>query len=342
MSVWGKIEAFICLTNKPEALKLIQQICHPPAGTTREEVAGRFEQLRTLAYGGFKENVQSGWHGENHFCILDENSREMLSVTLDDAGKYTVKCQWDCETHPLIPDTDPGEEGASGMVRTELAATTTAPQVYEAVWSAWVKAAPAGESTDRAAAVQKMRNCLYNGRTELELKYLALTTLPDLLPQNLTELNTDYVPLNYLPALPEGLQWLDVSNNWLTSLPALPSGLNLLWCHKNELTSLPVLPSGLQVLWCLENHLTSLPALPEVLWMLEVSDNQLTRLPEGIARLSTGASVGLANNPLSEGARQDMVAMVSAPGYLGPTIYFNMAEPSSVRETRTLHHAVTD
>ncbi|SFN70867.1 hypothetical protein SAMN05216516_11514 [Izhakiella capsodis] len=109
-SLWGKIKAFFCSTNKLEALEVIRKICHPPAGTTRKNVADRFERLRTLAYGGFEENVQSGRHGENHFCILDENSREMLSVTLDDAGKYIVKCQGYRETHHLVPDTERGEE----------------------------------------------------------------------------------------------------------------------------------------------------------------------------------------------------------------------------------------
>ena len=93
MSVWEKIKEFFCTTHKSEALECIRTICHPPTGTTREDVVNRFEQLRRLAYSGFAENIQSGRHGDNHFSILDENSREILSVTLDDAGKYTVKCQ---------------------------------------------------------------------------------------------------------------------------------------------------------------------------------------------------------------------------------------------------------
>lgn len=115
VNVWGKIKAFFCSTKKPEVLELIREICHPQAGTTQGQVARKFEQLRTLAYGGFEENVQSGRHGENHFCILDENGREMLSVTLDDARMYTVRCQGVDETYDLTPQTV---------------------EDYEAVWSA--------------------------------------------------------------------------------------------------------------------------------------------------------------------------------------------------------------
>lgn len=141
MSGWEKIKEFFCSANKPEALEIIRQIYHPPAGTTRDEVAGRFERLRTLAYAGFGENVQSGRYGENHFSILLENSQEMLSVTLDDAGVYTVKCQGYHETHHITPDLERGEEcpehveGASGTLRTEHVPGTTTPQTetYEKI-----------------------------------------------------------------------------------------------------------------------------------------------------------------------------------------------------------------
>ncbi|MFP2790060.1 NEL-type E3 ubiquitin ligase domain-containing protein [Enterobacter ludwigii] len=371
VSVWEKIKAFFCSINKPEALELIRQICHPPAGTTREQVAGRFEQLRTLAYGGFEENVQSGRYGKNNFCILDENSREMLSVTLDDAGKYTVKCQGRCETHHLIPDTEPGEEcaehagGASGTLREEHAAATTAPQTapdYEAVWSAWEKAAPAGESPHRAEAVRKMHDCLNNGNSTLDLDNFIITTLPDLLPPNLTLLNVNHVPLNHLPPLPSGLQIMYVRDNQLTSLPPLPSGLQKMYVRNNRLTSLPSLPaglvtlnaggnrltslpplpSGLQIMYVRDNQLTSLPPLPTGLWDLIASGNRLSSLPESITGLSPDACVNISNNPLSARTRQALEAMTSAPGYSGPTIRFSMGGTSAPRETRPLHLTVSD
>ncbi|ELE9461300.1 SPI-2 type III secretion system effector E3 ubiquitin transferase SspH2, partial [Salmonella enterica] len=191
MSSWEKMKEFFCSTHQTEALECIWTICHPPAGTTREDVVSRFELLRTLAYDGWEENIHSGLHGENYFCILDEDSQEMLSVTLDDAGNYTVNCQGYSETHRLTLDTAQGEEGtghaegASGTFRTSFLPATTAPQTpaeYDAVWSAWRRAAPAEESRGRAAVVQKMRACLNNGNAVLNVGESGLTTLPDCLP----------------------------------------------------------------------------------------------------------------------------------------------------------------
>ncbi|EEE2347878.1 E3 ubiquitin--protein ligase, partial [Salmonella enterica subsp. houtenae] len=64
MSSWEKMKEFFCSTHQTEALECIWTICHPPAGTTREAVVSRFEQLRTLAYAGCEESIQSGRHGE--------------------------------------------------------------------------------------------------------------------------------------------------------------------------------------------------------------------------------------------------------------------------------------
>ena len=50
MSSWEKMKEFFCSTHQAEALECIWTICHPPAGTTREDVVSRFELLRTLAY----------------------------------------------------------------------------------------------------------------------------------------------------------------------------------------------------------------------------------------------------------------------------------------------------
>ncbi|EEE0036305.1 SPI-2 type III secretion system effector E3 ubiquitin transferase SspH2, partial [Salmonella enterica] len=261
---------------------------HPPAGTTREDVVSRFELLRTLAYDGWEENIHSGLHGENYFCILDEDSQEMLSVTLDDAGNYTVNCQGYSETHRLTLDTAQGEEGtghaegASGTFRTSFLPATTAPQTpaeYDAVWSAWRRAAPAEESRGRAAVVQKMRACLNNGNAVLNVGESGLTTLPDCLPAHITTLVIPDNNLTSLPALPPELRTLEVSGNQLTSLPVLPPGLLELSIFSNPLTHLPALPSGLCKLWIFGNQLTSLPVLPPGLQELSVSDNQLASLP---------------------------------------------------------------
>ncbi|MBJ3223098.1 SPI-2 type III secretion system effector E3 ubiquitin transferase SspH2, partial [Salmonella enterica subsp. enterica serovar Bovismorbificans] len=275
-------------THQTEALECIWTICHPPAGTTREDVINRFELLRTLAYAGWEESIHSGQHGENYFCILDEDSQEILSVTLDDAGNYTVNCQGYSETHRLTLDTAQGEEGtghaegASGTFRTSFLPATTAPQTpaeYDAVWSAWRRAAPAEESRGRAAAVQKMRACLNNGNAVLNVGESGLTTLPDCLPAHITTLVIPDNNLTSLPALPPELRTLEVSGNQLTSLPVLPPGLLELSSFSNPLTHLPALPSGLCKLWIFGNQLTSLPVLPPGLQELSVSDNQLASLP---------------------------------------------------------------
>ncbi|EJD1310359.1 SPI-2 type III secretion system effector E3 ubiquitin transferase SspH2, partial [Salmonella enterica] len=260
----------------------------PPAGTTREDMINRFELLRTLAYAGWEESIHSGQHGENYFCILDEDSQEILSVTLDDAGNYTVNCQGYSETHRLTLDTAQGEEGtghaegASGTFRTSFLPATTAPQTpaeYDAVWSAWRRAAPAEESRGRAAVVQKMRACLNNGNAVLNVGESGLTTLPDCLPAHITTLVIPDNNLTSLPALPPELRTLEVSGNQLTSLPVLPPGLLELSIFSNPLTHLPALPSGLCKLWIFGNQLTSLPVLPPGLQELSVSDNQLASLP---------------------------------------------------------------
>ncbi|ECB0174036.1 SPI-2 type III secretion system effector E3 ubiquitin transferase SspH2, partial [Salmonella enterica subsp. enterica serovar Typhimurium] len=200
----------------------------------------------------------------------------------------TVNCQGYSETHRLTLDTAQGEEGtghaegASGTFRTSFLPATTAPQTpaeYDAVWSAWRRAAPAEESRGRAAVVQKMRACLNNGNAVLNVGESGLTTLPDCLPAHITTLVIPDNNLTSLPALPPELRTLEVSGNQLTSLPVLPPGLLELSIFSNPLTHLPALPSGLCKLWIFGNQLTSLPVLPPGLQELSVSDNQLASLP---------------------------------------------------------------
>ncbi|EAY3715047.1 E3 ubiquitin--protein ligase [Salmonella enterica] len=367
MSSWEKSKEFFCSTHQTEALECIRKICHPPAGTTREDVVSRFEQLRTLAYAGCEENIQSGQHGESHFCILDTDSQEILSATLDDAGNYTVNCQGHSETHHFIMDTEQGEECTEFAEGASLLPATTTPPMaeeYDSVWSEWERDAPAGESPGRAAVVQKMRDCLNSGNPVLNVEESGLTTLPDRLPLHITTLIIPDNNLTSLPVLPPGLRELEVTHNQMTSLPSLPSGLqDLQVCDNPQMTSLPVLPSGLQILWADDNRLASLPALPPGLRELEIAGNrqlirlpalppglrvldaslnQLTRLPESLTGLSSQATVHLERNPLSERTLQILRDITSAPGYSGPTIYFDMAGPSVLREARALHLSVAD
>ncbi|EDB6597048.1 E3 ubiquitin--protein ligase [Salmonella enterica subsp. diarizonae] len=326
MSSWEKSKEFFCSTHQTEALECIRKICHPPAGTTREDVVSRFEQLRTLAYAGCEENIQSGQHGESHFCILDTDSQEILSATLDDAGNYTVNCQGHSETHHFIMDTEQGEECTEFAEGASLLPATTTPPMaeeYDSVWSEWERDAPAGESPGRAAVVQKMRDCLNSGNPVLNVEESGLTTLPDRLPLHITTLIIPDNNLTSLPVLPPGLRELEVTHNQMTSLPSLPPGLRELEIAGNrQLIRLPALPPGLRV--------------------LDASLNQLTRLPESLTGLSSQATVHLERNPLSERTLQILRDITSAPGYSGPTIYFDMAGPSVLREARALHLSVAD
>ncbi|CCS49143.1 leucine-rich repeat protein [Salmonella enterica subsp. enterica serovar Agona str. 36.H.00] len=321
MSLWEKIKEFFCSTHQTEAQECIWTICHPSVGTTREDVVSRFEQLRMLVYAGYEESIHSGRHGESHFCILDADNQEILSVTLDDAGNYTVNCQGHNETYRFTMDIEQGEEctehaeGASGTLQVSPLPDPAAPQTpaaYDAVWSEWKRAAPAEELRGRAATVQRICTCLNNGSRELNVGESGLTALPDCLPAHITTLvipHNNY--LTSLPTLPSGLEVLTVEDNQLTSLPPLPAGLVVLTVSGNQLTSLPPLPAGLQTLSVAGNQLTSLPPLPAGLQMLLVAGNQLTSLPPlpaGLQMLSVAGNQLTRLPPLPAGLRRLLVA----------------------------------
>ncbi|EED7641836.1 E3 ubiquitin--protein ligase [Salmonella enterica subsp. enterica] len=321
MSLWEKIKEFFCSTHQTEAQECIWTICHPSVGTTREDVVSRFEQLRMLVYAGYEESIHSGRHGESHFCILDADNQEILSVTLDDTGNYTVNCQGHNETYRFTMDIEQGEEctehaeGASGTLQVSPLPAPAAPQTpaeYDAVWSEWKGAAPAEELRGRAATVQRICTCLNNGSRELNVGESGLTALPDCLPAHITTLvipHNNY--LTSLPTLPSGLEVLTVEDNQLTSLPPLPSGLEVLTVEDNQLTSLPPLPAGLVVLTVSGNQLTSLPPLPAGLQTLSVAGNQLTSLPplpEGLQTLSVDANPQLTRLPALPSGLQRLYA----------------------------------
>ncbi|ECF6076964.1 E3 ubiquitin--protein ligase, partial [Salmonella enterica subsp. houtenae] len=154
--------------------------------------------------------------------------------------------------HRFTLETEQGEECAG-----PAEGTPQVPAEYGTAWQEWERAAPAGESLDRAEMVQEMRACLNNGNAVLNVGELGLTTLPDCLPAHITTLIIPRNNLARLPALPPGLRELIVSNNPLTSLTALPPGLrDLTVINSHLLTSLPELPSGLQTLSAYGNQLT--------------------------------------------------------------------------------------
>ncbi|ECJ6124902.1 E3 ubiquitin--protein ligase [Salmonella enterica] len=292
--VWEKIQVFFPQENYEEAQRCLAELCHPSRGTLPDHISSRFEHLKTLTLPVWQDNIQCNREGIHQFCILDADSQEILSATLDDAGNYTISCQEYNETHCLTVDTAQGEEctghaeGASGTLLTSLRPASPTAAEYDAVWSEWEMAATEKESRGRAATVQEMRDCLKNGKSVLNVGGAGLTTLPDRLPPHITKLvipRNNY--LTRLPPLPPGLRKLIVSNNKLTCLPRLPSGLLSLSVPGNQLTRLPELPSGLQSLWASGNQLTRLPPLPSGLEELIISSNQLISLPELPSGLQT-------------------------------------------------------
>ncbi|EPW1450070.1 NEL-type E3 ubiquitin ligase domain-containing protein [Salmonella enterica subsp. houtenae serovar 43:z4:z23:-] len=315
--VWEKIHFFFPQENYEEAQRCLAELCHPTQGALPDHISSRFEHLKALAFPVWEDNIQCNRDDIHQFCILDADSQEILSATLDDAGNYTVNCQGDNETHRLTLDTAQGEEctghaeGASGIVRTSFLLDTTAPQTaaeYDAVWSEWERAA-AEESPGRAATVQKMRDCLNNSSRVLNVGGAGLTTLPDRLPPHITTLVIPDNHLTSLPPLPPGLRELEISGNQLTSLPPLPPGLRELEVSGNQLTSLPPLPPGLQVLTVSGNQLTSLPTLPPGLQVLTVSGNQLTSLPTlppGLQVLTVDGNPQLTSLPALPPELQDL------------------------------------
>ncbi|EAN8971389.1 E3 ubiquitin--protein ligase [Salmonella enterica] len=316
--VWEKIHFFFPQENYEEAQRCLAELCHPTQGALPDHISSRFEHLKALAFPVWEDNIQCNRDDIHQFCILDADSQEILSATLDDAGNYTVNCQGDNETHRLTLDTAQGEEctghaeGASGIVRTSFLLDATAPQTaaeYDAVWSEWERAAPAEESPGRAATVQKMRDCLNNSSRVLNVGGAGLTTLPDRLPPHITTLVIPDNHLTSLPPLPPGLRELEVSGNQLTSLPPLPPGLRELEVSGNQLISLPPLPPGLQVLTVSGNQLTSLPPLPPGLQVLTVSGNQLTSLPTlppGLQVLTVDGNPHLTSLPALPPELQDL------------------------------------
>ncbi|MBO4227558.1 NEL-type E3 ubiquitin ligase domain-containing protein [Bradyrhizobium neotropicale] len=199
---------------------------------------------------------------------------------------------------------------------------------------------------------------LPTGIVVLDVPFNRLTTLPNSLPASLQRLDVRGNQLTSLPALPTELRGLDASSNRLRSLPealpaalqfldlrhnqlpnlpeVLPATLQFLHASHNQFTSLPeVLPASLQFLDVSQNQLTGLPeALPASLQFLDVSENQLTSLPEALlTQLGAGASIVLTENPLPEQVLTNVDTVISAEGYVGPTVHLSRDDESELSET---------
>ena len=133
--------------------------------------------------------------------------------------------------------------------------------------------------------------------TTANLKHLNVVRIPSL-PQQITRLTcSGNDTLLYLPALPSGLQHLDVSFTPMRSIPPLPESLTYLCCTDSGLRCLPPLPSHLEWLECDSTPLTELPPLPPSLKTLICSDTRLRSLPplpDGLEELD------ISNTPIRE------------------------------------------
>ncbi len=97
--VWEKIQVFFPQENYEEAQQCLAELCHPARGMLPDHISSQFERLKALTFPAWEENIQCNRDGINQFCILDADSKEILSITLDDAGNYTVNCQGYSEAH---------------------------------------------------------------------------------------------------------------------------------------------------------------------------------------------------------------------------------------------------
>ncbi|EBJ5114181.1 hypothetical protein DV589_22585 [Salmonella enterica] len=179
-------------------------------------------------------------------------------------------------------------------------------QNYEAVWSAWKRAAPPEEVADRTSVIEQLHDIRDGKKSDLVLHNLNISSLPDCLPPTLTEISIHSSSLTTLPALPDGLERLYIPESPLTALPALPDGLRTLVILNTPLTALPALPDGLERLNISKSPLTALPALPDGLRILEISNSPLTELPalpDGLERLYISKSPLTALPALPDGLR---------------------------------------
>ncbi|ESE82560.1 SPI-1 type III secretion system effector E3 ubiquitin transferase SlrP [Salmonella enterica] len=271
--IWNKISTFFSSEHQVEAQSCIAYLCHPPETASPEEIKSKFECLRTLAFPAYTDNIQCSRGGTDQYCILNENSQEILSIIFNTDG-YTVEGGGQSVTYTRVTES----EQASSASGSKDAVN------YESIWSEWVKEAPAEEAANREKAVQRMRDCLKSNKTDLRLRMLGLTTIPAYIPEQITTLILDNNELKSLPENLQGnIQTLFARSNQLTSIPAtLPDTIQKMELSINRITELPKrLPSALQSLDLFHNKISCLPEdLPEELRYLGVYDNSIRTLPE--------------------------------------------------------------
>lgn len=143
---------------------------------------------------------------------------------------------------------------------------------------AWVAEPAATERRDVAA--DRLLQCYFQGKSTLNLNNLGLTSLPAVLPDEITELNLSSNKLSLLPELPKTLQILNANNNKLNDLPFLPARLRELYVDNNNLYYLRRLPDTVEILDIRNNHFCFLPLLHNGLKAIKLRGNPLHLLPK--------------------------------------------------------------
>ncbi|MBG6247912.1 MULTISPECIES: leucine-rich repeat domain-containing protein [Symbiopectobacterium] len=87
-------------------------------------------------------------------------------------------------TAPVMPTTH-------SSVSTQTTTSPNNPEEYHAVWTAWEKSSPHGEGEKRDIAVARLQDCLERNSVSLNLSKLNLSSLPDFIPEHISELHLD-------------------------------------------------------------------------------------------------------------------------------------------------------
>jgi hypothetical protein len=100
---------------------------------------------------------------------------------------------------------------------------------------------------------RRIKNCIQNGHTYLDISRMELKELPNNLPTELTTLNC--------------------SNNLITKLENLPDNLTYFFCHNNKITKLENLPINLIHLRCNDNKYLHISEINAQKYDLEETPN---------------------------------------------------------------------
>lgn len=84
------------------------------------------------------DNIQSNRGGTDQYCILNENSQEILSIIFNTEG-YTVEGGGKSVTYTRVTESEQASSASGSKVAVN----------YELIWSEWVKEAPAEEAANR-------------------------------------------------------------------------------------------------------------------------------------------------------------------------------------------------